>query len=311
MRRTAVIASILAFTIGCDKATDESVPVVPLTDLSASPTVLFQVFGARDGPRAVPIAIVAKGNLSLITLDAAGWHALDSMVFTPGNRLAIYHRGQDIGYAEVVRGMWPDDDDALYSLPGCRVPIPQANLRLDATVPLEESVELLASSVPFAQPAATRPLPDAAESQGLTIAGAVAAEAEIGQEELAGLDFHARWIRTGAGFAGRTLLASYLDPAGGDAGPGAGHSTNVFVLAEDSAGVLTTSFRHTASGEARTVESFRLMNHADLDGDGVAEIIAEAWKFGGVTDLVMLKYGAGRWRETVRIKMDWCVGRAP
>jgi hypothetical protein len=107
------------------------------------------------------------------------------------------------------------------------------------------------------------------------------------------------------------LLASYLDPSGGDAGPGSGNSTNLFVLAEDSAGVLSTSFRHTASGEARTVESFRLVNHADLDGDGIAEIIAEAWKYGGVTNLVMLKYGTGRWRETFRLPMDWCAQKTP
>lgn len=311
MRRTAVIASILAFTLGCDKAVEDTAPPVPLTDLTSSPTVLFQVYGARDGPRAVPIAIVSGANLGAITLDPDGWRQLDTMVFTPGNRLSLYHRGEDIGFAEVVRGMWPEDDDVLYTLPGCRTPVPQANLRLDATVQLEESVELLASSAPFAQPAAAKPLPTESEPQGRTVASAVAAEAEIGQEELGVLDFHARWIRTGAGFEGRTLLASYLDPAGGDAGPGSGHSTNVFVLAEDSAGVLTTSFRHTASGDARTVESIRLVNHADLDGDGVAEIIAEAWQYGGTPNLVMLKWGAGRWRETFRLPMEWCAQRTP
>lgn len=310
MRRTAVIASILTFALGCDKPSPEAAPAVPLTDLSSAPTVLFQVFGARDGPRAAPIAIVVGGTLQRLSLDADGWRLLDSMVFTPANRLSLYHRAQDVGFGEVVRGMW-SDDGPLYTLPGCRLAVPLANLRLDATVQLEESVELLASSAPFAQPPLTKPLPAAAEVQGRTIASAVAAEAQLGNEELSALDFHARWIHTGAGFEKRTLLASFLDPAGGDAGPGAGNSTNIMVLAEDSAGMLTTSFRHTASGDAKTIESMRLVNHADLDGDGVAEIIAEAWQYGGIPNLVLLKHRAGRWVETFRVSMDWCAEKAP
>lgn len=306
MRRTAVIASILTFAVACDKATPDAAPAVPLTDLGANPTVLFQVFGARDGPRAAPFAVVVGGKLDRITLDDAGWRALDTIVFRAGNRLSLYHQGRDIGVAEVARGMWPENEDALYSLPGCRLPVPQADLRLDATVPIEESVEFLASSAPFAQPAGDRRLPTEAEPQGRTIAGAVAAEAQIGSEDLASLDFHARWLRTGAGHEGRTLVATYLDPAGGDAGPGSGHSTNIFVLAEDSAGVLTTSYRHTASGEARTIESMRVYNHADLDGDGVAEILLEAWQYGGAPTLVLLSYRDGRWRETFRMPVDWC-----
>jgi hypothetical protein len=309
MRRTAVIASILTFAVGCDKPDPDAAPPVPLTDLSADPTVLFQVFGARDGPRAAPFAVVTGGTLERITLDDAGWRALDTMVFKAGNRLSLYHQGRDIGVAEVSRGMWPENEDALYSLPGCRTAVPQADLRLDATVPIEESVEFLASSAPFAQPAGARPLPANAEAQGRTIAGTVAAEAQVGEEDLTPLDFQARWLRTGAGREGRTLVASYLDPAGGDAGPGSGHSTNIFVLAEDSAGVLTTSYRHTASGEARTVESLRVYNYADLDGDGVAEILLEAWKYGGTPTLVLLKHRDGRWRETFRMASEWCARR--
>lgn len=306
MRRTAIIASILTFAVGCDKATPDTASTVPLTDLTANPTILFQVFGARDGPRAVPFAAVVGGRLERITLDDAGWRALDSMFFKPGQHLSLYHQGRDIGVGEVTRGMWPKNEDALYSLPGCRLAVPQADLRLDATVPLEESVELLASSAPFEQPAKSRPVPAQAGAQGRTVAGAVAAEAQIGAEDLSPLEFQARWLRTGAGREGRTLVASYVDPAGGDAGPGAGHSTNLFVLAEDSAGVLTTSFRHTASGEARTVESLRVYDHADLDGDGIAEILLEAWKYGGTPELILLSHRDRRWRETFRMPVDWC-----
>ncbi len=293
----------------CDKPNEVPEIALPLTDLSTTPTVLFQVFGSRTEPRAVPIAIVQGGTLAPIRLDATGWRMLDSLVFTAGNRISVYHRGADIGTGLVVRGMWPIDGDALYSLPGCRTVVPQAALQLEPLVPLDESVEFLGSSLALAQPAPTRPLPADALGPGRGIAAAVAAGADIAPEELEHLDFSARWIQTGAGPEGRTLIASYVDPDGGDAGPGAGHTSTVFVLAEDSAGTPLTSYRHTGSGESRTVTFHRVVNHADLDGDGVAEILLESWRYAGVPDLVLLKYREGRWRETFRVSMEWCVDK--
>jgi hypothetical protein len=296
---------------GCDKPNaDAPVAGTPLTDLSTNPTVLFQVFGDLTAPRAVPIGIVANGSLRPLTLDAAGWRSLDSMVFSAGNRLSIYHRGLDAGSAVVERGMWPAGEEALYSLPGCRLVVPQAVLSLEAAVPLEQSVELIASSVPLPQLEQGRPFPADAVARGRTLTSAIAAEAEIAPEELVHLDFSARWLLTGAGPERRTLLATYVDPEAGDAGPGAGHTTTIFTLAEDSAGALNTSFRHTASGESRTVDFLRLVNHADLDGDGVAELLMESWRYARVPDLMLLRYREGRWRETFRVSMEWCLDGA-
>jgi hypothetical protein len=311
MRRTALIASILALLAACDKAPDETpVAGTPLTDLSASPTVLFQVFGDRTAPRAVPIAVLVDGALRPLTLDADGWRLLDSLVFSAGDRLTLYHRGADVGSAVVTRGMWPAGEDALYSLPGCQQVVPQAVLRLEATVPIAESVEMIASSVPLTQIAPGRPFPNNAAAQGRTLTNAIAAEAQIAPEEIGHLDFSSRWLLTGAGAERRTLLTSVVDPEAGDAGPGAGHTTTIFALAEDSAGVFNTSFRHTASGESRTVDFLRLVNHADLDGDGVTELLMESWRYARVPDLMLLRYREGRWRETFRVSMEWCLDGA-
>jgi hypothetical protein len=46
----------------------------------------------------------------------------------------------------------------------------------------------------------------------------------------------------------------------------------VLALAEDSAGVMRPSYEHAVVGEARSVESQRIVNYADLDGDGVNEL---------------------------------------
>lgn len=308
MRRPLIIASILVLTLACDKPIEEEAPPPPsLTDMSTASAVLFQVFGAREGPKAAPIAVVVNGEFQQIRLDGAGWRALDSAFFAPGARLPIYRSGVDVGAVEVVRGMWPKDGPALYTLPGCREVVPQAEVRLQATISTEESVEFLASSVPLVQRKDAKPLQRDASQAGRTLANAVATARDVGNEELSKLDFIARWLRTGAGPSGQTLLASFIDPNAGDVGPGIGHTTMVLVLAEDSAGTQVTSYTHLANGDARTVEFQRVVNHADLDGDGVDEIIVEQWRYAAVPELIILKYRAGKWTESFRESLDWCV----
>jgi len=277
--------------------------------MSQASAVLFQVYGARDEPKAAPIAVLIGGGLQPIALDQEGWRALDSTYFGAGGRLPMYRDGADVGAVEVVRGMWPKDEPALYTLPGCREVVPQAEVRLQATIPTEETVEFLASSTPLAQPKPGPALPPDASAVARTLANAVASSRGVGREETEKLDFISRWLRTGAGPNGRTLLASYIDPNAGDAGPGAGHTTMLLVLAEDSSGTQNTSYTHLSNGEARTVEFQRVANHVDLDGDGVDEIILEQWRYAAVPEIVILKYAGGKWEEAFRKSMEWCLSK--
>lgn len=278
--------------------------------ISDSATVLFQVFGDRDTLRAAPLALVDKGKLGPLTLDAAGWRTLDSGFFATARLMPIYRNGLDAGTIEVMRGMWPADGDALYSLPGCRNVVPQALVKLTTRPRTEESLEFLASSRPLKQGTDARAVPGDAKSRAKPLADSVAAAEGVGTEELDHLEFIARWLRTGAGPNGLTLLASYIDPEAGDAGPGAGHTSMVLVLAEDSARTVLTTYHHVASGESRTVEFQRLVNHADLDGDGVDEIILEVWHYAGVPELAILKRSGGRWAQAFRVSENWCLDRA-
>ena len=84
----------------------------------------------------------------------------------------------------------------------------------------------------------------------------------------------------------------------------------ILALAEDSAGVMKPSYQHALSGEARSVEFQRLLNFADFNGDGVSELVLEAWRYAGIPDLAVLTYREGGWRESFRIGMDWCTGAA-
>lgn len=311
MRRIALIASILLLAPGCDKtSTDDSQGASISTDLAGA-NVLFQVFGPRDAPRIAPIALIRGGVLSPITLTEREWQDFDSVYFAVGTRIPIYRFSAQVGELEVTRRMWPADGPPLYEVPGCREIVPQAMGRLLSTAPLEESVELLAMSVAVAQSTDTRPFPRQADadSKGRSLANAVAAGAQIGPEDLAALDFHARWIRTGVGANGRSLLASYIDANAGDLGPGAGNTSVILTVAEeDSGSVMRTSYLHALSGEARTVEFQRLLNFADLDGDGVSELVLEAWRYAGIPSLAVLSYREGRWTETFRVGLDWCIG---
>lgn len=310
MRRIALIASILVLTAACDKqdsAPQAASDAAAYTDLSSSPTILFQVFGPREAPRMAPIAVVRPTGLEALVLSEDGWRVFDSTYFAVGRQYPIYRNGVDAGTITVTRGMWPADSGALYAIPGCRVVVPQAVATLQGAIALEESVELIASTVPLPQPIDERPLPSGPEAQGRSLASAVATASEIGPEDLATLDFHARWLRTGVGASGRTLLTSYIDAGAGDLGPGAGNTAMLLVLAEDSAGTLNTSYRHAISGEARSVEFRRLVNYADLDGDSIAELVLEGWRYAGIPNLLVLKHVNGHWDERFRIGLDWCV----
>lgn len=313
MRRPAIIASILTLLLACDKPQQAvpDVPDAPLSVVSDTSSIFFQVYGAREEPRLAPFAIVENGRLAPISLDNDGWRRVDETFFAVGRKLPLYRDGVAIGDVEIVRRMWDPTDGTLYSLPGCSEVLPQAQGKLVMANRAETSIEFLASSTPLKQKADTRPLPKEPEAQARTVASAVAAAEQVGPEELAHLDFIGRWLRTGAGREGRTLLATFVDPEAGDAGPGAGHTVSLLALAEDSAGTLATSYQHVAQGEARGVEFRRLVNHADLDGDGIDEIILESWRYAATPEVVVLKYAAGKWSESFRVSQNWCLDKKP
>jgi hypothetical protein len=308
MRHPVLIASILTLLSACDKPTpDPATPPVPLTNITDSTVMLFQVFGDREELRAAPLALIENGQLTKPVLDATGWRFLDSVFFAAGREMPLYRFGSAVGTVGVVRGMWPTDSAPLYDLPGCRDLVPQARMRFRSTGAATQNLEFLASSVPLRQPPEGRSVPADGEALARRLADSTAAQRSVGSEELHRLQFVSRWMPTGAGTAGRTLMGNYIDPEAGDAGPGAGATASVLVLAEDSARTMIVTYQHTASGESRSVEFQRLVNHADLDGDGVDEIILEAWHYAGVPELVVLKRLRARWNEAFRVSENWCL----
>jgi len=282
---------------------DAIVPTgVPALDLGAKPQILFQLFGDRDSPHMMPIAAVVNGVIKPIGLTAANWKRLDAQFMAPGTKYPFYIEGGEPGEVTVVR-------DTVYSLPGCSAVKPMAVVQLAFAKPHPDpTVEFLAWSGPAApariESARMMTSADIAKL-ARSIGHAAGKRANLSAAELDSIDFHARMIETGASKA-PTLLISFIDPNAGNgtSGPWTGH---VFVLADSGANGYDATYTHAVKGDAKTVEFRRLVNHVDLDGDGVDEIILEAWKYASDNDLVVLSYKAGRWQEVLRVRQDWCL----
>jgi len=308
MRRSAIILSILAFTAGCDKAKKPSeLDLPPSFDVSTKPALVFQAFGTRDSTRLVPIAAIIDGQVKAIDLPSADWHRLDSLYFQAGTAYPVYRDGQPAGTVKVTRRMWQSDSEPLYELPGCRDVRPMAAVTLTTTVPLDPAFEFLSLSVPHASapPSTAAPRDLAADARALAL---IALRAE--QLDSADIDtawFSARGIHVAPG-AKPTIVASQVNADGGDEGPGAGHTTHFLLLGDDADGKgYQLSYRHLQSGDVKTVEFQRLLDHLDITGDGTDEVFLESWRYASDNDLVVLSRSSGNWHELLRVKQQWCV----
>ena len=274
------------------------------TSLTNKPRTLFFLFGDKSDPRVLPLATLADGKIKPIVLDAAGWRKFDELYFTAGARLPLLEGGVPVGDAVVRRGMW-DGKDPLYTLPGCQALRPLGAVTLSGNPTSAVMLELLATSDPLpATP--TRPAATKADHDS-----AAALAVRIGQHE--GLTNAARSelnqvltvLPTGT-TSRPTLLGSYMERGSGVNGK----PRHVFILGDysDSTKSYVQSYLHVPGDTAR--EFRRLIDHADLTGDGVDEIVLEGWRNGSDSYLVFMQYRIGRWREVARGATSWCADSA-
>jgi len=316
MKRFALIATILVVAAGCDKTKallglsrppefDGPAPGARL-DLTKRPDIVFQLFGERDDPRMVPIAAIIDGTLRPIELTASGWREFDAMYTRSDKSYALYRDGSLIGEARVRRGMWERSDEPLYSLPGCRLVTPLAAVSLETNVRLSFTVEALAmtAGVTVQPRAAVKPSREF-EARARRLAFEVAQGGGIDSSALRPSAFHHLAINTGA-TKSPTLVASFLDPESSDRN---GATAHVVALADDMGTGYQPTFKHTASGPVSTAEFRRYIDHLDVNGDGVDEIVLEGWQFAGETFVSILGYANGEWREVFRGRSSWCLSR--
>ena len=118
------------------------------------------------------------------------------------------------------------------------------------------------------------------------------------------LDVQSMALSTGA-TAHPTLVGAYMERGSGVNGK----PRHLFALSDysDSAKAYAKSFVHVPADSAR--EFRRLIDHVDLTGDGVDEMVLEGWKLGSDSFLVILKYSNGQWREIARGATSWCADK--
>lgn len=314
MIRQAVLATILMVALGCDKAkglaggarAQAAVPAADQLDLTRKPDILFQVFGERDDPRMIPIATISDGRLKPIVLTAPGWRQFDAIYLRSGTSYPLYRSGRPAGTVEVRQGMW-EEANPLYSLPRCELLTPLAAVTMDGSLRTGYTVEYLASTATLGAAPAGQPFSDAqAETAARALGAAVGEAAGISRNALNNLDFRAVSIMAGT-TGSPTIVASYIDPSA-DMSGSSGKTAHVFAIGDrDAAGGYQASFTHTVNGSAESAEYRRFVDHLDVNGDGVDEIMLEGWGASGETFLSVLSYDSGRWRESYRARSSWCL----
>ena len=275
-------------------------------DLTKRPDIVFQLFGERDDPRMVPVAAVIDGALKPIELTASGWREFDAMYTRSNRTYSLYRDGAQIGDVRVRRGMWERRDEPLYSLPGCPLVTPLAAVSLETDARLSFTVEALVVTsgvTPQSRPA-LKPV-KGLDSRARRITLDVAKSVGIDTTALTPSAFHFTGINTGTSKS-PTLVASYLDPESSDRN---GATAHVFALADEVGGSYAATFKHTASGSVGAAEFRRYIDHLDLNGDGVDEIVLEGWQFAGETFVSVLSYANGEWRESFRGRSSWCLSK--
>ncbi len=304
---------IVALAAGCNtaKKADDDRPPPPSFDVATKPTLVFMAFGGSDTTRLVPIAAIVDGQVKPIVLPVDDWKRLDSLYFQAGTSYPVFRDGQPAGTVTVTRRMYEPDSLPLYSLPGCRDARPMATVTLKTRVALDPVFEFLSlSTMRPATPGSTAVPGDLGTTARALAVMALRSE-QLDATDIDTASFSARALRVSGGKA-PTLVAGQVDANAGDTGPGTGHTTHFLVLGDnlDGKGYQVT-YRHLESGEARTVEFQRLLDHLDLTGDGTDEIFVESWRYAGTNDLVVLSRASGKWHEMLRVQQDWCVRRKP
>ena len=303
------LATILTAASGCDKPKDDAASAAAA---APRPDVLFQVFGTRDHPRMIPIALLEGGKVLPIRLDPAGWRRFDSTYLWRGVQYTAYYDGRQRAVVRSTRGMWEAPDQPLYELAGCRTPVPLATVAFYPRQSGDFAIEMLASTKSLGwqrlddavQPAALAPAasgPPASQADGQT--------GETQRRLLDSLDLQVLAVTTGA-TAAPTLVGARIDSIARRGDSPDAVTRLLFLIADrDASGRYRPSYTHRVAGPLASAEFRRYLDHLDLTGDGVDEIILEGWRFGGETWISVLSFRADRWEEIFRSAPRWCADK--
>lgn len=305
MRTAACMLGIVVIAVGCDK-TGGKPPVVvePILSLDSTPDLLFHVFGERSKPQMMPIAAIRGNDIIAINLLPNGWRELDAKYFTAGVVYPVFRDGEQSGTVTVKRGMW--SGDPLYTLPGCNTVTPMAAVTLSDTA-TSFTVDQFATTRAAGVRVRGTPVPlDSIRTIAKRMGYEIGRTVDLDSALLDSLDFRAATIETHAR-ARPTIVASFIDPRGGDVQMGRGNTTNVLIIADDDGTGYRPTFSHAVNGDASKAEYRSYLDHLDLTGSGVDQILLDGWHFGSEAALHVLAWRNGTWRDVFVGRSSWCV----
>jgi hypothetical protein len=294
----AALASILTATTSCDKRA-ETAEVVHRTSLANRPNIVFLLFGDQNDPRLMPVVTTIDGQVAPVSLGSQGWRDFDHIYFRPGMSVSLYRDGRPDGEGTIRRGMWDSTAGPLYTLPGCHAVKPLAALSPRPFAAGEVMLERIATSERLAPSPDRGPVSPSALDTARALALRVSQREGITRNARAGLDLAVFAIHTGLTRA-PTLIASYMERGGGIQG----RPRHLFVLADSTGSGYAPTFVHSADDSLP--EFRRFIDHVDITGDGIDELLLEGWKNGGDSFLLFLRYTSGTWREMARGETSWC-----
>ncbi|HEY0972307.1 MAG TPA: hypothetical protein VGE02_15160 [Gemmatimonadales bacterium] len=310
VRQVALAATILTAGSGCDKTTEAELAAAAARagtpgdtlDVASRPPVLYQLFGDRHSPRMLPVAALVNGRIEPIVLADSGWREFDMVYHRPGAVYTIYQDGRATGTATVRRPMWDAAGNAVYSLPGCRTHTPLAAVKVDAPLPAGFLVEHLATDAPIPD-RPRRAAPGAHLTEARRVASAVAEELGISEQELERLEFRSQAVVTGV-HASPTLAISFIDATGRSRTDGP--VRHLFILADAGPDGYTPTYTRVVRA-ADSTGYRRYVDHLDLTGDGVDELILDGWSTTQESHILVLGHRDGRWEEVFRGRQSWCI----
>lgn len=302
---------IVVAATGCDKTPPPAAVPSAVVDLGARPEMIFQVFGDRQQPRMVPVAAIVDGVPVALEFDDAGWRRFDSLYFAPGASYPTVRAGRTTGTVTVARGMW-SDTAPTYALTGCQTALPAAVVWLDDPGATSFVVEQFASSRSEAELEADAPAlpPDTLRAIARRLGLAAAQANGLDATALDALVASSVAVPARRG-APATIIATWVDSIGGDAGSGRGSTTNLVVVADDTGAGYRSSYTAFSRGEAARTEARRFVGAMNVAGDGTAELILEAWRYAAGAAPVFLGWRDSSWTEVFRGRSDWCLRRDP
>src|SRR5690606_10657638 len=208
--------------------------------------ILFQVFGTREQPRMIPVAVLTNGKLRHIQLDTLGWRKFDEMFLREGKEYTLFSDGRVFGAVRLERGMWEEGSGPLYQREGCTSHVPLSEVEIVSERKHRGFiVEMLATNAALPQVERAVPARDASSMPSVDrVLPAGDDRGFVREGILAALDGRAITLVTGA-TPWPTLITSWLDSASSIADDPTAESRHIFLIADRGPdGEYHVTYRH-------------------------------------------------------------------